>query len=81
MHHFNAIMQSRHVQDLSTSDTYGAIRGGTNVTDVVAAQEVSLLLQNTGQFDAPPPQQQERMCQVGEKTESAGLQRFAMLSS
>lgn len=34
MHHFNAIMQSRQVQTLSTSDTSSAIRGYTNMTDV-----------------------------------------------
>lgn len=40
MHHFNAIMQSHQVQNLSTSDTSCAIRGYTNVTDVLAVREV-----------------------------------------
>lgn len=55
MCHFNAIMQTRQVQTLSTSDTSGAIRGYTNVTDVPATQEVALFLRNVGQFDVPPP--------------------------
>lgn len=44
MRHFNTIMQSRQVQTLSTSDTSGAIRGYTKVTDVLAVQEVVLFL-------------------------------------
>lgn len=65
MHHFKAIMQSRQVQNLSTPDTSGAIRGYTNVTDVLATQGAALFLQNVGQFDAPPPLQRESTCQVG----------------
>lgn len=85
MRHFNAIMQSRQVQTLSTSDTSGTIRDYTNVTDVLAAQEVALFLRNMGQFDVPPPLQRESACQVAEKKrnvgESVGLERFSMPSS
>lgn len=65
MRHFNAIMQSCQVQTLSTSDTSGAIRGYTKVTDVPTVQDVVLFLQNVGQFDVPPPLQRESACQVG----------------
>lgn len=85
MRHFNAIMQSRQVQTLSTSDTSGTIRDYTNVTDVLAAQKVALFLRNMGQFDVPPPLQRESACQVrGKKRnvgESVGLERFSMPSS
>lgn len=72
MHHFNAIMQSRQVQTLSTSDTSGTIRDYTNVTDVLAAQEVALFLRNMGQFDVPPPLQRESVCEVGKKKGMSG---------
>lgn len=72
MRHFNAIIQSRQVQALSTSDTSGTIRDYTNVTDVHTAQELALFLQNMGQFDVPPPLKQESACQVGEKKECRG---------
>lgn len=64
MRHFNAIMESRQVQTLSTSDTSDAIRDYTNVTDVLAAQDMALFLQNVGQFDVPPPLQRESVRQV-----------------
>lgn len=85
MRHFNAIMQSRQVQTLSTSDTSGTIRDYTNVTDVLAAQEVALFLRNMGQFDVPPPLQRESACEVGGKKKECrgkcGLERFSMPSS
>lgn len=79
-------MQSRQVQTLSTSDTSGAIRGYTNVTDVPAAQKVVFFLQNVGQFDVPPPLLWKSACQVlggGRRNvwESQGLEHFSMPSS
>lgn len=72
MRHFNAIMQSCQLQTLSTSDTSGAIRGYTNLTDVAAAQELALFLRNVGQFDVPPPLQWGERVSSGEKKECLG---------
>lgn len=46
MHHINAIMQNYQVQKLSTTDISNAIRGYTNVTDVLTSKEVTLILNN-----------------------------------
>lgn len=44
MRHINAIMQSHQVQKLSRTDISNAIRGNTNVTDVLTSQQVTLIL-------------------------------------
>lgn len=76
MHHFNAIMQSRHVGDLSTSDTYGAIRGDTNVTDVLAAQQVAILIGPHPKIWCTSTSAARVHVTSGGETESVGLEFF-----
>lgn len=56
MQHINAIMQNHQVENLSTTDISNAIRGHTNVTEVLISKEVTFsttdFIAAVGQFDA-----------------------------